>query len=116
MGNEKHIKYVGKSNEVIIDNLKKLSDAGANINIRIPLVEGINTDDESIEEIIKFLKENVSVQKINLLPYHNTGKSKYERLQKVYEGIDFKAPSDDRLEEIKKRFENAGFINIKIGG
>lgn len=116
MDNEKHIKYVGKSNEVIIDNLKKLSEAGANINIRIPLVEGINTDDESIEEIIKFLKENVSVQKINLLPYHNTGKSKYERLQKVYEGTDFKAPSDDRLEEIKKRFENAGFINIKIGG
>ena len=116
MDNEKHIKYVGKSNEVIIGNLKKLSEAGANINIRIPLVEGINTDDESIEEIIKFLKENVSVQKINLLPYHNTGKSKYERLQKVYEGIDFKAPSDDRLEEIKKRFENTGFINIKIGG
>ena len=116
MDNEKHIKYVGKSNEVIIDNLKKLSEAGANINIRIPLLEEINTDDESIEEFINFLKENVSVQKINLLPYHNTGKSKYERLQKVYEGIDFKAPSDDRLEEIKKRFENAGFINIKIGG
>ncbi len=116
MDNEKHIKYVGKSNEVIIDNLKKLSEAGANINIRIPLLEGINADDESIEEIINFLKENVSVQKINLLPYHNTGKSKYERLQKVYEGIDFKAPSDDRLEEIKKKFENAGFINIKIGG
>ena len=116
MDNEKHIKYVGKSNEVIIDNLKKLSEAGANINIRIPLLEEINTDDESIEEFINFLKENVSVQKINLLPYHNTGKSKYERLQKVYEGINFKAPSDDRLEEIKKRFENAGFINIKIGG
>ncbi|WP_346961973.1 trans-4-hydroxy-L-proline dehydratase activase [Clostridium sp.] len=116
MDNEKHMKYIGKSNKVILDNLKKLSEAGANINIRIPLVEDINADDESIEEVIKFLKNNINVQKINLLPYHNTGKSKYERLQKVYEGVNFKAPSEKRMKTIKESFEKAGFINIKIGG
>ncbi|WP_346917302.1 trans-4-hydroxy-L-proline dehydratase activase [Clostridium sp.] len=116
MDNEKHMKYIGKSNKVILDNLKKLSEAGANINIRIPLVEDINADDESIEEFIKFLKNNINVQKINLLPYHNIGKSKYERLQKVYEGVNFKAPSEKRMKTIKESFEKAGFINIKIGG
>ncbi|WP_346928751.1 trans-4-hydroxy-L-proline dehydratase activase [Clostridium sp.] len=116
MDNEKHMKYIGKSNKVILDNLKKLSEAGANINIRIPLVEGINADDESIEEFIKFLKNNINVQKINLLPYHNTGRSKYERLQKVYEGVNFEAPSEKRMKNIKESFEKAGFINIKIGG
>lgn len=116
MDNEKHIKYIGKSNKVILENLKKLSETGANINIRIPLVEGINADDESIEELIKFLKNNINVNKINLLPYHNTGKSKYERLQKVYEGVNFEAPSKERLETVKGKFEKAGFINIKIGG
>lgn len=116
MDNEKHIKYIGKSNKLILDNLKKLSEAGANINIRIPLVESINTDDESIEDFIKFLKNNINVKKINLLPYHNTGKSKYERLQKVYEGVNFEAPSKERMETIKDKFEKAGFINIKIGG
>ncbi|WP_349678900.1 trans-4-hydroxy-L-proline dehydratase activase [Clostridium sp. UBA3061] len=116
MDNEKHIKYIGKSNNLILENLKKLSEAGANINIRIPLVEGVNADDESIEELIKFLKNNINVHKINLLPYHNTGKSKYERLQKVYEGVNFEAPSKERLEIIKGKFEKAGFINIKIGG
>lgn len=116
MDNEKHIKYIGKSNKLILDNLKKLSEARANINIRIPLVESINTDDESIEDFIKFLKNNINVKKINLLPYHNTGKSKYERLQKVYEGVNFEAPSKERMETIKDKFEKAGFINIKIGG
>jgi pyruvate formate lyase activating enzyme len=116
MNNEKHIKYVGKSNEVILDNLKKLSEAGANINIRIPMVEGINTDDKSIEEFIKCLKDNINVQKINLLPYHNTGRSKYERLQKVYEGVNFEAPNEERMKVIKEQFEKAGFTNIKIGG
>ena len=38
------------------------------------------------------------------------------RLQKVYEGVNFKAPSDEKNEEIKEIFEKAGFINIKIGG
>lgn len=116
MDNEKHIKYIGKSNKLILDNLKKLSEAGANINIRIPLVESINTDDESIEDFIKFLKNNINVKKINLLPYHNTGKSKYERLQKVYEGVNFEAPSKEIMETIKDKFEKVGFINIKIGG
>lgn len=116
MDNEKHIKYIGKSNKLILDNLKKLSEARANINIRIPLVESINTDDESIEDFIKFLKNNINVKKINLLPYHNTGKSKYERLQKVYEGVNFEAPSKERMDTIKDKFEKAGFINIKIGG
>ncbi|MGN9162717.1 trans-4-hydroxy-L-proline dehydratase activase [Clostridium sulfidigenes] len=116
MDNEKHIKYIGKSNNLILENLKKLSEAGANINIRIPLVEGVNADDESIEELIKFLKKNINVHKINLLPYHNTGKSKYERLQKVYEGVNFEAPSKERMETVKGKFEKAGFINIKIGG
>jgi pyruvate formate lyase activating enzyme len=116
MDNEKHIKYVGKSNEVILDNLKKLSEAGANINIRIPMVEGINTDDKSIEEFIKCLKDNINVQKINLLPYHNTGRSKYERLQKVYEGVNFEAPNEEKMKVIKEQFEKAGFTNIEIGG
>ncbi len=116
MDKEKHIKYVGKSDEVILDNLKKLSEAGANINIRIPMVEGINTDDKSIEEFIKCLKDNINVQKINLLPYHNTGRSKYERLQKVYEGVNFEAPNEERMKVIKERFEKAGFTNVKIGG
>ncbi len=116
MNNEKHIKYIGKSNKVILENLKKLSEAGANIDIRIPLVEGVNADDESIEELIKFLKNNINVHKINLLPYHNIGKSKYERLQKVYEGVNFEAPSKERMETVKEKFEKAGFINIKIGG
>ncbi len=116
MDNEKHIKYIGKSNKLILENLKKLSEAGANINIRIPLVEGVNADDESIEELIKFLKNNINVHKINLIPYHNTGKSKYERLQKVYEGVNFEAPSKESMETIKGKFEKAGFINIKIGG
>lgn len=113
---EKHKKYMGKSNELILHNLKFISDNHGKINIRIPIIENVNSDDKSIEDIINFLKNNIKVLKINLLPYHNTGSGKYEKLQKEYLGKDFKAPSKERIDEIAEIFKNNGFINIKIGG
>lgn len=114
--NEKHKKFTGKSNELILDNLKKLSKKNANINVRIPLIEGVNVDEENIEilKIIEFLKD-INVEKVNLLPYHNIGIHKYKKLYKDYKGADFKKPNDSKLEEIKYLFEKNNF-KTKIGG
>lgn len=111
---EMHRKFTGQSNELILENLKKLSDRNAPINIRIPTVEGVNADDISMGNIIAFLKDNIKVAKVNLLPYHNTGSHKYHKLSR--ESVLFSAPSAERMEELKRRFENAGFQNVKIGG
>lgn len=113
---EKHKKYMGKSNELILHNLKFISDNNGKINIRIPVINAVNSDEEAIEEIINYLKNNIKVEKVNLLPYHNTGSSKYGKLQKEYLGKDFEAPSQERMEEIADRFRSNGFINVKIGG
>lgn len=114
--NEKHKKFTGKSNELILNNLKKLSKKKANINVRIPLIEGVNVDEENIEvlKIIEFLK-NTNVENVNLLPYHNIGIHKYKKLYKDYKGVDFKKPNDSKLEEIKSLFEKNNF-KTKIGG
>lgn len=70
---------------LILDNLKKLSAAGATINLRLPLIVPVNTDDQDIQDIISFLKENnIRILKTNLLPYHNTGNHKYEKLGEEY--------------------------------
>lgn len=116
MNDEKHKKYMGKSNELILHNLKFISDNNGKINIRIPIIYPVNSDEESIDEIIDYLKKNIKVEKVNLLPYHNTGSSKYVKLQKEYRGKDFEAPTKERIEEIADKFRSNGFINIKIGG
>ncbi|MEG1257019.1 trans-4-hydroxy-L-proline dehydratase activase [Clostridium sp.] len=116
MDSVNHEEFIGKGNELILSNLKKISDAGANINIRIPIIEGVNADEASMDEIINFLKDNINVKKINLLPYHNTGSSKYDRLRRDYKGYDFSTPSEERMKKIKEKFENQGFLNVKIGG
>lgn len=113
---EKHIKFTGLSNDVILRNLKCLSEKGSNINIRIPLIEGVNVDEknEEVEKIIAFLKP-LNIKSVNLLPYHNIGMHKYKKLDMDYEGLSLSRPSDEKLNEIKSLFEKNNF-NTKIGG
>lgn len=113
---DKHKLFTNKSNDLILSNLVKLSEKGANINIRIPLIEGVNIDEnnEEIKKMIDFIKP-LNISKVNLLPYHNIGMHKYKKLYMNYEGDDLKRPSDEKLEEIKELFKQNNF-DVKIGG
>lgn len=114
--NEVHKKYMGRGNELILSNLKYLSDHNKNIYIRIPLISGVNSDEKSIEKIIKFLKDNIHVKKINLLPYHKAGTNKYEKLDLKYLGENFVTPSQREMEKYLEMFKGNGFLDVKIGG
>nr|WP_317282800.1 trans-4-hydroxy-L-proline dehydratase activase [uncultured Sellimonas sp.] len=117
MDPQKHQQYIGADNKLILENLEKLSKDGARIYIRIPTVKEVNGTDEDMKEIIDFLLEkNIQVAQVNLLPYHNTGSSKYARLGKVYEGTELSAPSKEEMEHFKELFKQYGFHNTKIGG
>lgn len=117
MDNEVHKKWVGTENTIILENLKKLSADGARIYIRIPTIEGVNADEESMKAVIKWLTdEKIKVAQVNLLPYHNTGSSKYSRLECIYDGEAFLVPSDEKMKQLSSLFTEAGFLKVKIGG
>lgn len=117
MDHEKHKELTGVGNALILENLKKLSNAGANIYLRLPLVEGKNAADDDVLAIIDFLKAGgIRVGQINLLPYHNTGKSKYARLNRAYEDDGMKTPPPERMEQLRQLFLNHNFTNVRIGG
>ena len=79
MDPEDHKKYIGVDNSLILENLKKLSDEGAGLYIRLPIIQQVNATDEHIESVIHFLKENnIHARQVNLLPYHDIGKGKYQ--------------------------------------
>lgn len=114
MDNEKHKKYIGVENVVILENLKRLSDIGANIYIRMPIIAGINDDDFHIDESIKFISK-LNISQVNLLPYHKMGMDKYKRLKMEYKLSGMEKPSDEKMEEIKEKFKKNG-IKVEIGG
>ncbi len=111
---EKHRKYTGVDNDIIIGNLRRLSKDGARINIRIPLIEGVNADEENIRETIDIIK-GLNIHNVNLLPYHDIARDKYRKLDMEYKNELMKVPSDDKIQWIKGEFEKNNF-KIKIGG
>ena len=112
-----HKEYIGVDNALIFENLIKLSNAGARIYIRIPTIKEVNGNDENMQATIDFLrKNNIQVAQVNLLPYHNTGSSKYSKIGKEYEGEELHAPEKEEMEHFVQLFKDAGYNNTKIGG
>ena len=111
----KHRLHTGQDNRLILANLRELSDCGANIFLRLPLIEGINADSENIAATLSFA-QTLRLKQVNLLPYHATGRSKYARLGRADEtGEQLRPPTPDRLEQIRRQFAAAGF-DAHIGG
>ncbi len=99
MDPELHKKLTGMTNEVILNNLKKINGFGIPITIRTPVVPGCNDSIENIQAVANFIKDLGSVREYELLPYHNLGESKYKALGKVYELSEVKPPEDDFIRE-----------------
>jgi len=112
---EKHIKYTGKSNKLILENLNKLSKIGIPVIIRIPLIPGFNDSEKEISAIADIVSKLKNIQEVNILPYHRLGESKHTRLGNEYKMKDIKPPKDACLEKVKSFFMGKG-IKIKIGG
>lgn len=77
---EKHKKYTGADNRLILENLGRLIALGARIWVRIPVIGGVNDTEEEITAIRKLLQDLGGVEQVELLPYHGLGEHKYAAL------------------------------------
>ncbi len=105
---EAHFQGTGVKNDLIIDNLRKLIECGKKVVVRIPIIPGYNNDAPSIEGIISLLKK-LDVKKVDILPFHQLGSSKYAFLGMEYALKDLNSPKEEGITEIKRMFELSGF-------
>jgi pyruvate formate lyase activating enzyme len=110
-----HIDYSGVSNKIILDNLSYLTDSGKKVIIRIPIIPGITSSDENIKNIIDFVSGLKTIWGVSLLPFHKTGFTKYEKMNKINKLPLIEPPSEEYMIELKDQFTRAGF-NTGIGG
>ena len=116
MDSARHKKWTGVPNETILENLKLLSATGAQINIRIPLIKGVNADEENIRETAVFVANLAGEKKVvNLLPYHNIAARKYEKLGGEYDHGDMAEPSEAEQQRSVEIFAKYG-LEAVIGG
>ncbi len=113
MDDERHKKYTGVSNELILKNLWNLAESGEQIEIRIPLIPGVNDDAENLEQTSAFIAKLPNITNIELMGYHDIAAAKYKSLGMVYPLPDTAPPSDAVLQAAASYFEDAG-LNIKV--
>ena len=120
MDTEKHRRYTGVGNELILQNIRLIAEAGHPFQIRIPLIEGINADEQNIEQTARFLSlltSHFSPLTVNLLPYHDVGKDKHLRMGSRYnpQGYPMSTPTEESQQRCRQQLE-AYDLHVVIGG
>jgi pyruvate formate lyase activating enzyme len=108
MDDEMHKLYTGVGNNSILGNIKRLRELEVPMVVRVPLIEGVNSDRENIRKTAEFVKASISYPKLELLPYHLFGDSKYEALGMEKPPREFAAPAPEYIEELAGIVKNAG--------
>ena len=81
---EQHQALTGLSNEIILENLRRLNALGKSLWIRVPLIPGQNDGEEHYHALGRFLAPLERVERVELLRYHRLAESKYERMGTDY--------------------------------
>jgi len=108
MDNDRHRQYTAVPNHNILNNLKEISGHGSRIALRMPLIAGINDDQENISQMIKFLNGLPQFESLTLMRYHTIGTGKYSALGKINPLPDAEAPDEIIINSIRQQFEQAG--------
>jgi pyruvate formate lyase activating enzyme len=77
---DQHIRYTGRSNEIIKDNTRFLARSGKEILIRIPLVKNIIDTEENKNQIKSFINSIDSHIPIEYISYNPLAGNNYARL------------------------------------
>jgi pyruvate formate lyase activating enzyme len=105
---EEHRRYTGVSNELIAENLRRMDAAGAAVEIRIPVIPGVNDSRRNIEGTADVISPLHGVTRVVLLPYHGLGETKYPRVGRVYRLDGLEPPPRERMAEIAGWLEARG--------
>jgi pyruvate formate lyase activating enzyme len=115
MDDARHREFTGVSSAPIIDNLKRLAAGRTEVWVRIPLVAGVNDDDENIRLTITLLKSLKRIRRVGILPYHSGGLEKARRIGRESLFRKFAPPTEARIAAIATAFREAGF-EVRRGG
>lgn len=74
-----HERFTGKSNSLIIANLRRLHDSGAKILLRCPMIPRHNARKEHLDGIAELANSLPKLEGVELLPYYDLWRAKLNR-------------------------------------
>lgn len=112
---DKHKKFTGVDNQLILDNIALLASLGKEVIVRVPVVPGVNDNTADVEAIGQFVKTLKTIREIDLLPYNSGGSAKAGRLSRKAAVPQRRHLSDEAMSAYADCLRELGFI-VKVGG
>jgi pyruvate formate lyase activating enzyme len=114
MDPDAHRMYTGQSVSQILGNAALLLQNGADVVFRQPLIPGVNDSIKNIEATAGFLTSlGENAARLEIMPYHRMGQSKYEALNMPYTMDGLGAADHGQVEAVQKAYIGRG-INCTI--
>jgi len=105
----KHEEFTGVPNELILDNIRELAKTDVKIIFRMPLIIGVNADNDNIEKTAAFIKGlSGYIKTIQLLPYHNVAIGKHAKMGNTVNLDGMETPTKVDIDHAISIFQNFG--------
>ena len=105
INDEKAINLTGVSNKKELEFARYLSSINKSMWIRQVLVPGYTDDEQDLIKLREFISTLKSVEKVEVLPYHDLGKFKWEQLGEVYPLENVRTANNDDVKRAKEILE-----------
>lgn len=109
-----HKKGTGAENKMILENIRYALSQQTPVTIRIPIIPGYNNSFEDAKAFAGLLNE-LGAKDVHILPFHQLGENKYNKLGLLYAYKDIPQLHDEDLEGFADILSSFG-LNIQIGG
>ncbi len=108
---DRHREFTGVSNDLILRNLGRLVEAGAEVIARVPVIPGHNDSPDSISAIAGAARDR-GVTRITLLPYNPAAPGKYAWLRRPYPLEDATRQTNEDMRALEQIAGSAGLVVV----
>ena len=105
---DRHLHLTGKDVGPTLDFARRLAQRRKTIWLRYVLVPGLTDDENDIDKIAAFSAGLGNVERVDVLPFHQMGRYKWEKLKLNYTLNDVLPPSRDLVERVCGQFRAVG--------
>ncbi|WP_330330906.1 pyruvate formate-lyase-activating protein [Streptomyces sp. NBC_00536] len=109
---ETYTKVTGRPLEPTLDFARRLADLGNEVLLRFVLVPGLTDARENIEGVAAFAAGLGNVSRVDVLPFHKLGESKWEALDMNFSLHDTPSPTAGQVARAKEIFAARGLLAV----
>ncbi len=103
-----YAKTTGQQLAPTLEFAKRLGEAGVDVWVRFVMVPGLTDAEENVREVARIAATIPTLERVEVLPFHQMGRDKWEALGLEYQLEDVEPPSNEEVEAVRDIFREQG--------